>query len=81
MATPPRPHSSQQRRALTLLDSLIDGAAEEFLLLCGLKREMLAQFVLAGLVTVVTETMQTGGATIKVERYHITEAGRKAIEE
>ena len=48
MATPPRPHSSQQRRALTLLDSLIDGAAEEFLLLYGLKREMLAQFVLAG---------------------------------
>jgi hypothetical protein len=72
--------SPQQRRALTLLDSLRDGAAEEFLLLCGLKREMLAQLVLAGLVAVVTETMQAGGATIKVGRYHVTEKGREAIE-
>jgi len=81
MATPPRTRSLQQRQALTLLDSLRDGAAEEFLLLCGFKREMLAQLFLAGLVTVVTETLETGGATIEVERYHITDKGREAIEE
>ena len=81
MATPPRTRSLQQRQALTLLDSLRGGAAEEFLLLCGFKREMLAQLFLAGLVTVVTETLETGGATIEVERYHITDKGREAIEE
>jgi DNA-binding PadR family transcriptional regulator len=42
---------------------------------------MLAQLFLAGLVTVVTETLETGGATIEVERYHITDKGREAIEE
>ena len=78
---PPRTSSPQQRQAVALLDSLRDGAVEEFLQLCGFKREMLAQLVLAGLVTVVTETMQTGSATIKVERYHITDKGREAIEE
>jgi hypothetical protein len=71
----------QQRRALTLLDSLRDGAAEEFLLLSEFKREMLAQLVLAGLVTVVTETIPTGTSTIEVERYYITDDGRKTLEE
>jgi hypothetical protein len=40
---------------------------------------MLAELVLAGLVTVVTETVQVGAPTIKVERYRITGDGRKAI--
>ena len=71
----------QERRALTLLDSLRDGAAKEFLLLSEFKREMLAQLVLAGLVTVVTETIPTGTSTIEVERYYITDDGRKALEE
>jgi hypothetical protein len=73
--------SPQQRRALTLLDSLTQGAAEEFLMLCGFKRETLAELVLAKLITVVTETIQTGTSTIKAERYHITDDGRKAIDE
>jgi hypothetical protein len=46
----------------------------------GVKREMLDRLVLAGLVTVVTETVQIGTATIKVERFHITDTGRRALE-
>jgi hypothetical protein len=38
---------------------------------------MLAELVLAGFVTAVTETI---GPAIEVERYCITDAGRKAIE-
>jgi hypothetical protein len=41
----------------------------------GFKREMLAGLVLAGLATVVTETMRAGAATIKVERNRITGGG------
>jgi hypothetical protein len=36
--------------------------------------------VLAGLATVVTETMKAGAATVKVERYRITDDGRTALE-
>jgi hypothetical protein len=46
----------------------------------GFKREMLAGLVLAGLATVVTETMKAGAATIKIERYMITDDGRRALE-
>jgi hypothetical protein len=34
----------------------------------------------AGLATEVAETLQADGATIKIERIRITEAGRRAIE-
>jgi hypothetical protein len=83
MTTPPRKRqlTTQARRILELLDSFQHGAAEEFLMLCGFKREMLANLVLAGLITVTTETIQTGTSTIKAERYHITDEGRKTIEE
>ena len=37
---------------------------------------MLAGLVLAGLTTVVTETVRSGGHTIKVERLRITDAGQ-----
>jgi hypothetical protein len=40
---------------------------------------MLAELVLAGFVTAVTETVHIGAPTIKVERYCITEDGRKAL--
>jgi hypothetical protein len=36
--------------------------------------------VLAGLITVVTETIQAGASTIKAERYHMTDDGRRALE-
>ena len=73
--------STQARHALELLDGFQDGVAEEFLMLCGFNRETLASLVLAGLVTVVTETVHVGAPTIKLERYRITEDGRKALTE
>ena len=45
----------------------------------GFSREMLATIVLAGLATVVTETLGVEGATFKIERMRITDAGRRAI--
>jgi hypothetical protein len=45
----------------------------------GFHREMLAGLVQAGLATLVTETMKAGAATIKVERYRITDDGRDAL--
>jgi len=41
---------------------------------------MLAGLVLAGLAKVVTETMRAGGPSLKVERYRITDDGRRMIE-
>jgi hypothetical protein len=40
---------------------------------------MLVRLVLADLVTVTTDTMRAGAATIKVERCKITDAGRAAL--
>jgi len=81
---PPRKRrlSPRARKALTLLASSPSGAAEELLMMAhGFKREMLAGLVLAGLATVVTETAQTGTSTINVERYRITDDGRRALKE
>jgi hypothetical protein len=42
---------------------------------------MLAGLILAGLATVVTETkMAPRGLTIKIDRIHLTDDGRRAIE-
>jgi hypothetical protein len=73
--------SPQARRALTEISSHPLGVAQEFLTVCGFKPEMLAELVLAGFVTVVIETVQAGAPTIKVERYRLTDDGRKAIKE
>jgi hypothetical protein len=45
----------------------------------GFSREMLGMLVLAGLATMVTETLMANGATFKIERMQITDAGRLAI--
>jgi hypothetical protein len=45
----------------------------------GFSHEMLAMPVLAGLATVVTETLRVDGGTFKIERVRITDAGRLAI--
>jgi len=45
-----------------------------------LSRDMLAMLVLAGLATVVTETLRPTGATTKVERMRISDAGERALE-
>jgi hypothetical protein len=71
--------STQARRALELLDGFQHGVAEEFLELSGFNRELLADLALAGLVTVATETVKAAAPTIKVERYRITDDGRKAL--
>jgi DNA-binding PadR family transcriptional regulator len=41
---------------------------------------MLADLVREGLATVRRDTLRVGGRTIRVERYRITDAGRRAIE-
>jgi hypothetical protein len=64
-----------ERRALRLLAGDAHGVSEALMLAHGFRREMLAGLVLAGLATVVTETTRGGAATLKVDRYHITEDG------
>jgi hypothetical protein len=74
------PHP-ERRRALQLLASSPSGVAAELLVLAHeFSRDMVAGLVLAGLATVVAETLQADGPTIKIERIRITEAGRRAIE-
>jgi hypothetical protein len=42
---------------------------------------MLADLVHEGLATAHRETMRVGGRQIRIERYRITDVGRKALEE
>ena len=71
----PRAH-----KALKLLASSQDGAASElFMIAHGIKRELLDKLVRARLVTIVLETVQIDTATVKVERFRITDEGRKAL--
>ncbi len=70
-----------QRRALRLLADVPRGIAESLMLAHGFSRELIAGLVLAGLVTVVTDTVRIGGETINVELVMITDAGRRALED
>jgi hypothetical protein len=45
----------------------------------GLSSDMLGMLVLAGLATVVTETLRAGQG--KIERMLITDAGKRALED
>lgn len=78
---PRKPHFSPEwRQALQLLARSPRGAIDDVLELGhGYSREMLAQLVLAGLATVVTETLRADGSTFTIERLRITDAGRRAI--
>jgi hypothetical protein len=74
---------ASQSRTTPCLKTLADasgGVSEELLVVAhGFAAEMLAGLALA---TVVTETRTVRrGVTIKVERYRITDDGRRAIEE
>jgi hypothetical protein len=82
MAAPPRKRrfGAEQRRALQLLASSPFGAAEAIMLAHGFTRRMLAGLVNAGLATARGNTFRAGGSMIKVERYRITDAGRRVIE-
>ena len=69
--------SAEQRRALEILaDAGRYGVSDATLLAYGFWHEMLSELVLAGLATVATETI---GPVIEVERYRITDDGRKAL--
>jgi hypothetical protein len=76
-----KPHFSPQwRQALQLLARSKRGAIEDVLEVGhGFSREMLGMLVLAGLATMVTETLIANGVTFKIERMQITDAGRFAI--
>jgi hypothetical protein len=78
---PRKPQSSPEwRQALQLLARSPRGTIEDVLELGhGFSRETLATLVLNGLAMVMTETLSLGGATIKIERMRITDAGRRAI--
>ena len=56
------------------------GATQDMLVLGhGLSSDMLGMLVLAGLATVVTETLRAGQG--KIERMLITDAGKRALED
>ena len=72
--------SAEQRQALVLIAGSPRGYTKARLLALGFTADMLADLVREGLATAQRETMRVGGRTIRVERYRITAAGRKAIE-
>ena len=72
--------SAEQQRALKLLARIPGGATEATLFAHGFWREMLAGLVVTGLATVTTAFIRAGGPMMKVDRYRITAAGRRAIE-
>ena len=78
---PRKPQSSAEwRQVLQLLARSPRGTIEDVLELGhGFSRETLATLVLNGLAMVMTETLSLDGATIKIERMRITDAGRRAI--
>jgi hypothetical protein len=69
------------RHALQLIACSPRGATEEGLVLGhGVSHQALAMLALAGLATVVTETLRVGGGgTSTIERLRMTDAGRRAI--
>ena len=75
------PHlNAEQRRALELIAGRPGGYTKGRLLADGFTADMLADLVREGLATAQRGTLRAGGRTIKVERYRITDDGRKAIE-
>ena len=76
---PKRRLSTEWHQALQLLAANPRGITEHILVLGhGFSSDMLAMLVLAGLATVVTETLKAGHG--KIERMMITDAGKRALE-
>ena len=73
--------SAEQRQVLPLLAASPRGCTKGRLLADGFTVDILAYLVREGLATAQRGTLRVGGRQIKVERYHITDAGREAIEE
>ena len=81
MPPPQKPRlTAEQRRGLELLAGNPRGATKARLLADGFTVDMLADLVRDGLATAQPGTSRAGGREIRVERYRITDAGRKAIE-
>jgi len=77
---PPERLSPERRRALRLLASSPRGVAEEVLVLGHeFSPNMLAGLVLAGFATVTPERLRGDGPMIRVERFRITDVGRRAL--
>ncbi len=72
--------TAEQLEALELIASLPRGCTKGRLLADGFAADMLADLVREGFATAQRETMRVGGRQIRVERYRITDAGRRAIE-
>jgi len=72
--------SAEQRRALELLAASPRGYTKGRLLADAFAVDMLADLVREGLAAAQRGTMRVGGRTIRVERYRVTDAGRRALE-
>jgi hypothetical protein len=57
------------------------GVTEAIMMAYGFSTAMLVGMACDGFVTVVVDTVRVGDRTIKVRRFRITDAGRKAIED
>ena len=83
VASPREPSlSGEQRRALALLASTLDGIIEDLLVLTyEFDSDMIAGLVDEGLATAQRETMAASDrTTIEVARVKISDAGRRALE-
>jgi hypothetical protein len=81
---PPRKRrlSPDARRALLLLATSPHGTNEALLVIVhGLKRQMLAGLVRAGLAAAEREVVDAGGRPVEVVRIRITDDGRRALKE
>jgi hypothetical protein len=73
--------SAEQRQVLELLAGSPRGYTKARLLADSFPVDTLADLVRERLATTQRGTVMVGGRTIRVERYRITDAGRRAIEE
>ena len=81
---PPRKRrlSPQARRALLVLATSPHGTNEaQLMIVHGLKRQMLAGLVRAGLAAAECEVVNARGKLVEVVRVRITDDGRKALAE
>jgi hypothetical protein len=72
--------NAEQRQALELIAGGPRGCTKGRLLADGFTVDMLTDLVREGLATAQRETMRVGGRQIRVERYRITDDGRRALE-
>jgi hypothetical protein len=71
--------NAEQLQALELIASGPSGCTKGRMLANGFTVDMLADLVREGLATAHRGTVRAGGRAISVERYRITDAGRRAI--